>query len=101
LIFIEIQGEIILKQKNHNKKTKYKLPTLKKGTRRAIGKQAYERLDTSPYAKSKRSHKKRLPSRLKDSIKHPCITYKEGFQFTEEYQTQYQKEILENNKKVI
>lgn len=90
-----------MKKKQHNKNQKYNLPSLKRDNRRAIGKTAYENLDSSPYPKSQRPHKRRKAGRLSDGIKYPCKIYKEGFQFTEEYQTQYQKEILENNKKVI
>lgn len=90
-----------INQKKQKKKNEYNLPTLKIDRRKAIGKAAYEKLDNSPYAKSKRSHKRRKASRISDGIKYPCKTYKEGYQFTEEYKAEYRKEILENNKKVI
>lgn len=68
------------------KKKKFTIPyKYKIDARQAIGKVAFERLDTSPYPKSHRLHKRGKSPRYKDGVKHPCITYKNGYQYSEEY----------------
>lgn len=68
-----------MKNKNNKTHSKYN-KKFKPDKRQAIGKKAFERLDSSPYPKSQRPHKRKPPWRITDGIKYPCITYKEGYQ---------------------
>lgn len=87
--------------KKQLKKNPYNLPSLKKDKKQAIGQVAFEKLDSSPFAKSQRIHKRVQKTRYTDGIIYPCITYKEGYQYTDEYQEAYKKDVLLNNRKVI
>lgn len=75
------------KKKGNPYKKGYK--KFKRDPRQAIGKEAYEKLDSSPYPKSQRPHKRNIPWRKTDGKKYPCITYKNGYQHTEEYKEKY------------